>query len=57
MMDELSAAEAAEARMNAAREELLSYVEGRRPLDRDKYRRLVQKVKNSEAEFMSVVAR
>jgi hypothetical protein len=55
-MDEMSAREAAEARMNAAREELLTYVEGRRPLDRDKYGRLVQKVKHAEAEFMRAVS-
>lgn len=56
VMDEMSAREAAEARMNAAREELLTYVEGRRPLDRDKYGRLVQKVKHAEAEFMRAVS-
>jgi len=55
-VDEMNLVEAAEARMNAAREELLSYVEGRRPLDRDRYQRLVQKVKKTEAEFMRVVA-
>ncbi len=53
-MNDMGETEAAEARMNAAREELLSYVEGRRALDGDHYRRLVQKVKKAEAEFLKM---
>lgn len=44
--------EAAEARMNAAREALLAYVEQRKALDADEYRRLVARVKKAEAEFL-----
>jgi hypothetical protein len=49
--------EAAEARLNAAREALLKYVEGREQLDGEQYRSLVARVKKAEAEFMSVVAK
>jgi hypothetical protein len=48
--------EAAEARMNSAREALLSYVEQREALDGEQYRRLVARVKKAEAEFMNVVS-
>jgi hypothetical protein len=44
--------EAAEAKMNAAREALLQYVERPGTRDRDEYRRLVARVKKAEAEFM-----
>ncbi len=43
---------AAEARMNAAKDELLNYVEGRKALDPHEYRRLVPRVKRAEAEFL-----
>jgi hypothetical protein len=49
--------EAAEARMNSAREALLSYVEQPEALDGEQYRRLVARVKKAEAAFMSVVAK
>ena len=48
-MDEVTAAEA---RMNAAKDELLDYVENRKALDSAEYRRLVAKVKRAEAEFL-----
>ncbi len=38
--------------MNAAKDELLSYVERRKALDAAEYRRLVTKVKKAEAEFL-----
>ncbi len=47
--------EAAEAKMLAAKEALLGYVEGRDALDRDDYRRLVARVKKAEAEFLEEV--
>ncbi len=50
-MDEV---EAAEARMNAAKDELLTYVEERKALDAGEYRRLLAKVKRTEAEFLRV---
>lgn len=48
--------EAAEAKMNNAREALLVYVESRKTLDRDHYRRLVARVKKAEGEFMKAIA-
>jgi hypothetical protein len=48
--------EAAEAKMNAAKESLLSYVEQRKVLDADQYRRLVARVKKAEAEFIRAVS-
>ncbi len=41
--------------MVAAKEELLKYVEKREALDGEHYRRLVMKVKRTEAEFMRIV--
>jgi hypothetical protein len=55
-MNNLEAMEAAEARMNSAREALLHYVEQRKELDGAQYRRLVARVKRAEAEFMSIVS-
>jgi hypothetical protein len=54
---DLEEVDAAEARMNAAREALLKYVEQREQLDGEQYRRLAARVKKAEAEFMSVVAK
>ena len=48
--------EAAEGKMNNAREALLNYVESRKALDRDHYRRLVAQVKKAEAEFMKATS-
>lgn len=48
--------EAAEVKMNNAREALLNYVESRNTLDRDRYRRLVAQVKKAEAEFMKAIS-
>ncbi len=44
--------EATEARMNAAKDELLNYVEERKALDPHEYRRLVPRVKRADAEFL-----
>lgn len=48
--------EAAEARMNAAKDALLNYVESAETLDHDRYLRLVARVKRAEAEFMKALA-
>ena len=48
--------EAAEAKMNNARDALLNYVESRKTLDGDHYRRLVAQVKRAEAEFMKAIS-
>ncbi len=45
----------AEAKMAAAREALLKYVEQRKQLDGDHYRQLVAEVKRAEAQFMRQV--
>lgn len=47
--------EAAEAKMNSARDALLNYVESRTTLDRDRYRRLAAQVKKAEAKFMKAI--
>ncbi|MGZ4814122.1 MAG: hypothetical protein ACXVZV_01845 [Terriglobales bacterium] len=46
----------AETKMNAAKNALLRYVEQRKALDGDQYRRLVARVKRAEAEFMRGVS-
>jgi hypothetical protein len=56
LVNKVEDVEVAEARMNAAREALLNYVERREQLDGEQYRRLVTRVKKAEAEFMNVVA-
>ena len=48
--------EAAEAKMNAAKDVLLKYVEGRELIDRDRYRHLAAQVKKAEAEFMRTIS-
>lgn len=52
-MEEL---EAAEAKMNSAKDALLSYIEGRKPIDRDQHRRLVARLKKAQAEFLKAIA-
>jgi len=55
-MNNIEEMEAAEARMNSARDALLNYLERRKEVDGDYYRRLVARVKKAEAEFMNVVS-
>jgi hypothetical protein len=55
-MTDIEEVEAAEARLNAAREALLQYVERREQLDGEQSRSLVARVKKAESRFMSVVA-
>ena len=55
-MNNMQQVEAAEARMNDAKEALLHYVESRKMLDHDLYRRLVTRVKKAEAEFLKAVS-
>jgi len=49
--------EAAEAKMNNARDALLNYVESRTALDRDHYGRLVAQVKKAEAQFLKAISK
>ena len=55
-MSEIEDVEAAEARMNRAKQALLSYVEQKKSLDRDHYHRLAARVKKAEADFRRIVA-
>jgi len=55
-MNNIEEMEGAEARMNSARDALLNYLEQRKEVDGDYYRRLVARVKKAEAEFMNVVS-
>jgi hypothetical protein len=48
--------EAAEAKMNAAKEALLKYVESGESVDHDHYSRLVARVKRAEADFMKALS-
>ena len=47
---------AAEARMNAAKDALLKYVESGGALDHEHYSRLVARVKRAEADFMKALS-
>jgi hypothetical protein len=49
--------ELAEAKMNSARERLLSYLEKRGKINGDEYRRLAARVKKAEADFMKAMGR
>ena len=48
--------EAAEAKMNAAKEELLRYVEKTKSIDRDHHARLVARLKKAQAGFLKVIS-
>ena len=48
--------EAAEAKMNAAKDTLLKYIEGGKTIDRDHHRRLVAKLKKAQADFLKAIS-
>jgi hypothetical protein len=48
--------EAAEAKMNAAKDALLDYIEGRKAIDRDRHRRLVAQLKKAQADFLKAIS-
>jgi hypothetical protein len=48
--------EAAEARINAAKDSLLNYVESGRAIDRDNHRRLIARLKKAQAEFLRAIS-
>jgi hypothetical protein len=54
-MSKLEDVERAEAKMNDAKEALLSYIEGGKPVDRSDHRRLVARLKKTEQEFMRAI--
>jgi len=55
-MSTLEEVESAEAKMNAAKEALLSCIERGKVMDHDQYRRLVARVKKAERDFMAAVS-
>jgi len=52
----LEEVEATEAKMNAARDALLNYIEGRVSIDRDQHRRLVARLKKAQADFLKAIS-
>jgi hypothetical protein len=48
--------EAAEAKMNAAKDALLKYIEGRESIERDRHRRLVAQLKKAQADFLKAIS-
>ena len=48
--------ERAEARMNAAKEALLSHIEGRKPIEQADHRRLLARLKKAEQDFMKAIS-
>ena len=55
-MSNIEEVERAEAKMTAAREALLSCIEGKKPVDRTDHRRLVARLKKAEQDFMRAIA-
>jgi len=55
-MSNLEKAESAEAKMNAAKEALLSYIEGGKAIDRDQHRRLLARLKKAQQDFMKALS-
>ena len=55
-MSNMDEVEAAEAKMNEAKEALLKYIEGRESIDRDRHARLVARLKKAQAEFLKVLS-
>jgi hypothetical protein len=52
----LEEVEAAESKMNAAKDALLKYVEGRQAIGRDQHRRLVAQLKKAQADFLKAIS-
>lgn len=48
--------EAAEAKMNTAKNALMRYVERRESIDRDLHRRLVAQLKKAQADFLKAIS-
>jgi hypothetical protein len=48
--------EASEAKMNAAKDALLHYIEEREAIDQDRHRRLVAQLKKAQADFLKAVS-
>lgn len=48
--------EAAEAKMNAAKDALLKYIEERQAISHDHHRRLVAQLKKAQADFLKAIS-
>ena len=55
-MSKMEEVEVAEARMNAAKDGLLNYIEARKSIDHDQYRRLLARVKKTGVEFAKILS-
>lgn len=55
-MSSMEEVEAADAKMNRAKEALLNYIEGRESLARDQHRRLVAQLKKAQADFLNAIS-
>lgn len=55
-MSSFDEVEAAEARMNAANDELLNYMEKHNTIDRDHHRGLIARLKKARAEFLKAIS-
>ncbi len=55
-MSSMEEVEAAEARMNAAKDALLNYIENGKTIDRDHHRRLVAQLKKAQAAFLKAIS-
>jgi len=55
-MSDMEEVEAAEAKMNAAKDALLKYIEKRESIDRERHARLLARVKKAQAEFLKVLS-
>jgi hypothetical protein len=48
--------EAAEAKMNAAKDALLKYIEEQKAIDRNRHRQLVAQLKKAQADFLRAIS-
>ena len=55
-MSNMEEVEAAEAKMNAAKDALLNYIEEREAIDHDRHRRLVAQLKKAQADFLKAIS-
>lgn len=55
-MSRIEEVEAAEVKMNKAKDALLNYIESRKTIHQDLYRRLVVQVKKAEAQFLKAAS-
>jgi len=55
-MSSMEQVEAAEAKMNTAKDALLRYIERPEAIDRDRHRRLLARLKKAQADFMKAIS-